>query len=89
MKSQKGKQKAAMIPHVRKSPIMEKHHRLPRSLGGGKSISNISVVKQTEHRAWHTLFGNKTPEEIASIINAVWLDPDFYFIVRYTNGRKT
>ena len=60
---------------------MDKHHRLPRSKGGNSSAGNISVVPINEHRAWHRLFGNKTPEEIARIISNVWIEPKFYMIV--------
>jgi hypothetical protein len=41
---------------------------------------NISVVPANKHRAWHMLWADKHPEEIAEIINAVWLDPAYKFI---------
>jgi len=80
--------KKTMHPHVRPKPIMEPHHRKPKSKGGTKRPANISKVRQTQHRAWHTLFANYSPAEIVAIINAIWLDPDFYLILRYTKGRK-
>jgi hypothetical protein len=57
------------------------HHRRPRSRGGDESHKNISIVKDSQHNAWHLLFENKTPQQIADFINAVWLDPDFKFQV--------
>lgn len=57
------------------------HHRRPRSLQGTDSPENLVQVSDTKHSAWHTLFSNHTPQEIADIINAVWLDPEFVFLV--------
>lgn len=57
-----------------------KHHRRPKSRKGTGKPSNISYVKESQHRAFHTMFGNKHPEDIAEYLNAVWLDPDYYFI---------
>ena len=58
------------------------HHRKPSSKGGQTNERNISHVSTKRHQAWHTLFYNLDPEEIASIINRVWLDPDYEFICR-------
>ena len=57
------------------------HHRKPRSLGGDNSKANISNVCRDKHAAWHLLFKNHPPERIALIINNVWLDPDYEFVV--------
>lgn len=59
---------------------LTKHHRKPRSIGGADKTDNISLVSESSHQAWHTLFGNKTAPEIALIINAKWLDPDYMFM---------
>lgn len=58
------------------------HHRKPRSLGGNNGDRNMSQVNAVQHQAWHILFRNRDPFEIAAIINAVWLDPDFKFEVK-------
>lgn len=59
------------------------HHRKPKKLGGSGRIDgpNMVEVSIVEHRAWHTLFGTKTPEEIAEVINRTWLDPAYEMIV--------
>ena len=57
-----------------------RHHRTPRSVGGSNHPSNISVVKQTDHNAWHTLFSNYSPETIARIINEKWIPRGYRFI---------
>ena len=55
------------------------HHRKPRKLGGSGKVTSPNMVQVpiVQHRAWHTLFGVKTPEEIARTINETWLDPDW------------
>ena len=58
------------------------HHRKPRSLGGTDKRENLSTVYVNEHVAWHKLFGNNDVTTIARIINTVWLDPDYEFVVR-------
>ena len=59
-----------------------RHHRRPVSHGGNSKTYNISYVSPQAHQAWHRLFGNSKPQEIADTINAVWLDYEFEFIVR-------
>jgi len=61
------------------------HHRRPKSRGGTTCPANISWVDARKHQAWHMLFENHGPEEIARHINEVWLDPDWEFVPR----RKT
>jgi hypothetical protein len=61
-------------------PERSRHHRKMKCHGGKTTPRNISNVSVKEHRAWHILFKNRTPENIAAYINAVWLDPDYEFI---------
>ena len=58
------------------------HHRKPKKLGGSGKITspNMAHVPIVKHRAWHTLFGTKTPQEIAETINATWLDPEWEMV---------
>lgn len=60
---------------------MSNHHRKPKSRGGGNGVDNISIVSSKEHKAWHTMFRNMLPHQIADKINNVWLDPNYKFIV--------
>jgi hypothetical protein len=62
-------------------PKQDVHHRKPRSLGGDDSPRNLSYVSRTRHNAWHTLFANWSPTQIARHINAMWLDPDYRLVV--------
>ena len=57
------------------------HHRKPRSLGGDNSDRNVIHVKSSQHQAWHTLFYNCKPHQIAFIINTTWIDPDYEVVV--------
>lgn len=58
-----------------------KHHRRPVSLGGSNNARNISIVPVHKHRSYHSLFDNNDVFEIARILNEVWIDPDYQFIV--------
>lgn len=54
-----------------------RHHKKPRSLGGGTNHRNCVRVDTKRHYFWHQLFGNMNGWEIAREINHFWLDPDF------------
>ena len=58
---------------------LNKHHRLPRSRGGGNG-RNVIKVDEELHRAYHRLFGNRTAPEIAELLSKVWIDPDYEMI---------
>jgi hypothetical protein len=64
------------------------HHRRCRSNGGTDARSNISVVTDVQHKAFHTLFGNATTEVIAEILNETWIDPSWELIARRRNGNQ-
>lgn len=63
----------------------DKHHRMPKSKGGEDDYNNISIVPKHYHRAFHLLFSNGTPYEVANILNAVWISPDYELVVRRKN----
>jgi len=58
-----------------------RHHRLPQSKGGTDLPTNISMVPRKKHEAWHTLFENKSVEEIVELLNDIWIDP--YYKITY------
>ena len=70
---------------------IDKHHRLPRSKGGSNQNKNISLVRKDLHVAYHKLFGNMSVEEIADLLNRVWIDPSYKLVAvrripqRYTD----
>ena len=63
------------------------HHRKPRSIGGTSDPRNLVRISEKKHAAWHLLFRNLEPDEIAYQINRFYLDPDFEFVVRETGKR--
>jgi hypothetical protein len=55
----------------------DRHHIIPKSRCRELGVSphfegNVMKVATSKHRAWHTLFGNKTPEEAIAVIEAEW-----------------
>lgn len=58
----------------------DRHHRKPRSIGGTNDHENISIVPRNKHEAWHLLFANCTPDQIAEIISQFWLDPAYCLV---------
>ena len=46
------------------------------------------MVKPKFHQAFHRLFGNDSPEEIAKKLTLVWCDPAKYFVVVPRKKRK-
>lgn len=51
------------------------HHRKPRSKGGTDHPENISQVKRKFHEAYHLLFADKSPQQVATILTDIWIDP--------------
>ena len=63
------------------------HHRKAKVNGGSGKISsgNMIEVDVLKHRAFHLLFGTKTTEQIAAILNKTWIDVDYELVVRKRN----
>ena len=60
---------------------MTRHHRKPKSLGGGRSKRNISLLPNKKHVAWHILFENWPAHKIAEEINQKFIDPDYQLVI--------
>ena len=67
---------------------MSRHHRKCRSNGGRTTSRNVIVIKDNVHRAYHTLFGNMTPPEIANALNRIFIDPDYRMVAELKPERK-
>ena len=65
-----------------------RHHRLPQSKGGTDLPTNISMVPRKQHEAWHTLFENKSAEQIIELINDVWIDPYYTLTLTRRNTNE-
>ena len=63
-------------------PPKQRHHRLCKSRGGSGNVrsKNISRVSEKKHQAYHLLFGNGTPNDVARILTKTWIDPDYRLI---------
>ena len=61
---------------------MIRHHRRCKSKGGQTVERNISIVTVQKHLAFHTLFCNRSAEEIAGYLTAVWIDPEWEMVAR-------
>lgn len=59
-----------------------RHHRKCKSNGGTDDVRNISTVSRLHHKAFHILFANFDPHQIATILNNLWIDPDYELVVR-------
>lgn len=65
----------------------DKHHRKCKSNGGIDTPKNISIVPHHLHKYWHALFANFEAPTIASIINSIWLDPDWELVAVKKNNK--
>ena len=57
-----------------------RHHRKPKSLGGGNEDRNIALIPRKFHEAYHLLFANGSPEEVCDVLNKYFIDPDFILV---------
>ena len=51
------------------------HHLRPRVRGGQDLPHNLLFIKVTRHRAWHTLWGNASLNEIINLLKDLRQDP--------------
>lgn len=59
---------------------LTRHHRRCKSNGGTNEASNISMVTEEQHRAYHLLFKNHPPQVVASILTHTWIDSRFKLV---------
>jgi hypothetical protein len=52
----------------RRYPGRHFHHLLPRSRGGEKTTDNLLLIHVDRHQKWHSLFGNRSLEEVISLL---------------------
>ena len=64
-----------------------RHHRKPKSFGGGNNKRNIVKIPDKFHRAYHILFGAGNVHDVAKRLNETYIDPDFELVVRRRNER--
>lgn len=54
---------------------LEKHHIIPLTKGGIDVPENVAYVRRIDHRLYHYLFSNRTPEEIIMYLNSYFWQP--------------
>lgn len=52
----------------KKSGRRNRHHIKAKSRGGGKTKSNLILLDENRHSAFHLLFGNRTFREAAAVL---------------------
>ena len=64
-----------------------RHHIIPTSRGGKNLESNLAWVPRIQHQKYHSLFGNRNPDEIINYLvkdfwkgDSNWID---IYIQRY------
>jgi len=64
-----------------------RHHRRSRSRTGGipfngdiEGTPNVIVVDYKKHQAFHLLFPSTCPQDIARVLNNIWIDPAHMFV---------
>ena len=67
---------------------MSRHHKKMRSNGGKTSSRNVILIKDNLHRAFHTVFGNMTPPEMARLLTEVYIDPDYRMVAELKPKRQ-
>jgi hypothetical protein len=60
--------------------VHDLHHRLPRSHKGTNAKENLVRVPQVLHRAWHLMFRNWLPPQIAQELNKTWISPKWKMV---------
>ncbi len=56
------------------------HHKKAVSRGGGNDARNLTPPKRTAHEAYHQLFQNMQPPEIAATLTEKWIDPNYVLV---------
>jgi len=72
--------KQRLLYNADKLGQLTRHHRKPRSQGGGHEGENISHVPEKLHQAYHLLFANLTAKRIADILNEHFIDPEYQMV---------
>lgn len=71
----------------------DEHHIIPSSRGGSNDKSNKVRINMDLHQRYHSLFSNRTPEEVLDFLVEYFWGGDISFVQEYLmreglNGRK-
>lgn len=62
--------------------VYDRHHRKCRSHGKSEHPENVVLVRKDEHRAFHLLFADMRPHEVAARLSALWIDPEWVLVAQ-------
>ena len=65
-----------------------KHHIIPKSRNGKKTLENICRVPNKEHQNYHNLFINRTPYEILDYLTKTFWNGDTKYVLDYAEDIK-
>lgn len=65
-----------------KKSKLSRHHIIPSSRGGTSKLENIAGLTIKKHQDYHTLFQNKTPEEIIHYLVEDYWNGQWYHVER-------
>lgn len=69
--------------------LTEDHHRRGRSIGGTKSVANISKVDPVLHDCYNIIFGNMNAYQTCNYLNqSKNKPPKFKLICKFINGSE-
>lgn len=58
------------------------HHRHPRGRGGSNEERNKIRVLRKLHVAYHQLFADMMPDEVAKTLNDTWISPKWELVAQ-------
>lgn len=67
------------MEHKNNPSQMTHHHIVPRSR---QKKNGIAIVPRVSHENYHNLFGNMTPQEIVSWLNATFWNNLFHITIK-------
>lgn len=61
-----------------------RHHKCCKANGGTDDYppNNVVILPDHIHRYWHAIFGSRTPEQIASMMNKWFIQSDWEIIAK-------
>jgi len=61
---------------------LTRHHIVPSSRDGGNHHSNIALVQDKKHKAYHIMFSNMTPDEIIRDLVENYWDEEWGWVAK-------
>jgi len=72
--------KSKIDARIRKLKRNSEHHIIPSSKGGQRK-GNVVKINRKPHEYYHTLFENRTPEEIIEFLNSYFWGNKYKIVI--------